>query len=196
MGAGDAVDTDEKIRSAALALFDAARFEAVSVAAICRAAGVSNGSFFHAFATKEALGAALFLSALELYHAAMAAAVADDPDAATGIARLVTAHLAWVVESRPQARFLFEQSRSDWLVHVRERQAQENARFAGQLDRWRAPLMAAGHLAQIDSILFQAQLVGPAQIFCRAWLSGRSAADPRDQADRLIDFARRALLTV
>jgi AcrR family transcriptional regulator len=188
------VDTREKIRAAAMELFDRDGLERVSAAAICRAAGVSNGSFFHAFATKEALGADLFMSALEAYHAAMTDALADDPDAVIGVARLVRAHLGWVVDCRPMARFLFEQSRSGWLVHVRERQSRENELFAVALDRWRAPLVRAGALVDVTSAVFTAEIIGPAQIFCRAWLSGRSPADPREQADALINCALRALV--
>jgi hypothetical protein len=36
--------------------------------------------------------------------------------------------------------------------------------------------------------------MGPAQIFCRAWLSGRDRADPREQIDTLIDCAIRAVV--
>jgi AcrR family transcriptional regulator len=187
------INARERILSAATALFDTEGVEGTSVAAICRAAGVSNGSFFHAFSTKEVLGAELFLAALESYHAAMLAAVADRPDAAGGVRGLVQAHLDWVVSSRIQARFLFEQSRSAWIVHVRERQAVENEQFAQRLDEWRLPLVRAGHLLDLPRGVFIAQLIGPSQIFCRAWLSGRSTADPREQASALIDCADRAL---
>lgn len=182
-----------RIQSAALALFDVQGVEATSVAAICRDAGVSNGSFFHVFPTKEALGADLLLAGLESYHVAMVASVAHAPDAAGGVARLVTAHLDWVVQRRPLARFLFEQSRSDWIVNARERQAQENELFARKLDEWRVPLVREGRLLDLPRSLFIAQLIGPSQIFCRAWLSGRSTADPREQAAFLVDCAVRAL---
>jgi AcrR family transcriptional regulator len=183
----------ERILSAALDLFDGQGVGRTSVAAVCREAGVSNGSFFHAFATKEALCAELYLAALESYHRAMVASVADALDAPEGVARLVRAHLDWVVDSRTHARFLFEQSRSEWIAHVRERQALENEHFARQLDEWRVPLVRAGRLLDLPRSVFIAQLIGPSQIFCRAWLSGRSAADPREQAVTLVDCACRAL---
>jgi len=185
--------TRERIQSAALVLFDVLGVERTSVATICREAGVSNGSFFHSFATKEALGAELFLAALESYHDVMVASVADRPDAPDGVARLVRAHLDWVVGSRSQARFLFERSRSEWIANVRERQALENERFACHLDEWRVPQVHAGTLLDLPRNVFIAQLIGPSQILCRAWLSGRTAADPREQATILIDCARRAL---
>jgi hypothetical protein len=46
----------------------------------------------------------------------------------------------------------------------------------------------------MTSMLFFSQIIGPAQIFCRAWLSGRDRTDPRQQADILIACAIRALV--
>jgi hypothetical protein len=46
----------------------------------------------------------------------------------------------------------------------------------------------------MTSQLFLSQIIGPAQIFCRAWLSGRDRGDPRLQADALIACAARALV--
>ncbi len=110
-----------------------------------------------------------------------------------GIGRLIGAHLDWVVNNRREARYLFEISRSEWAEAVREAQRAENARFSQGIERWRAPLVARGELLAMTPKLFLSQIVGPAQIFCRAWLSGRDRADPRSQADILIACAVRAL---
>jgi hypothetical protein len=42
--------------------------------------------------------------------------------------------------------------------------------------------------------VFFSQIIGPAQIFCRAWLSGRDRSDPGEQADILIACAIRAVV--
>ena len=46
----------------------------------------------------------------------------------------------------------------------------------------------------MTSLVFFSQIIGPAQIFCRAWLSGRDRTDPREQADNLIACAIRAVV--
>lgn len=46
----------------------------------------------------------------------------------------------------------------------------------------------------MTAVLFFSQIIGPAQIFCRAWLSGRDRSDPSQQADILIACATRALV--
>ena len=85
-----------------------------------------------------------------------------------------------------------------WARHsdeVRQAQRSENSRLAEAVERWRSPLIARGELFPMSATLFFSQIVGPAQVFCRAWLSGRDKSDPRAQADTLIACAIRALVT-
>lgn len=188
----------EDLLAAGLAIFDRVGFEAATVAAIRARARTSNGSFFHVFASKKELAGALFLEILEHYHAAMLAALDHDADrplgSLQGIDRLVRAHLGWVVTSRREARYLFEISRSEWTDEVREAQRAQNAHLADGLERWRAPLVANGELLPMTPVMFVSQLIGPAQVFCRAFLSGRDRADPRTEADMLVACAIRALV--
>jgi AcrR family transcriptional regulator len=184
----------EDLLAAGLAEFDREGFEGATVAAIRGRAGASNGSFFHVFDSKKDLAGTLFLEILRRYHAAMLAAVAPDIGARHGIAGLIRAHLDWVANNRREARFLFEISRGEWLEAVRDAQSTQNALMSEGLERWRAPLLARGELLPMAPVVFLSQIIGPAQIFCRAWLSGRDRADPRHQADSLIACAVRALV--
>jgi len=179
--------------AAGLAVFDRDGFEGATVAAIRARARASNGSFFHFFGSKKQLAGTLFLEILQRYHASMVAAIEPACGAREGIARLVRAHLDWVVNNRREARFLFEISRAEWTEEVRSAQRAENSRLARGVERWRAPLLAGGELVPMNSTLFFSQIIGPAQVFCRAWLSGRDRSDPREQADVLVACAIRAL---
>ena len=135
-----------------------------------------------------------FLEILARYHAAVIAAVDESCGAREGVARLIRAHLEWVVKSRREARYLFEISRSEWTEEIRGAQRAQNSRLAEAVERWRAPLVARGELLPMTSSVFFSQIIGPAQIFCRAWLSGRDRADPGEQADILIACAIRAVV--
>jgi hypothetical protein len=110
------------------------------------------------------------------------------------VARLIRAHLDWVVTSRREARYLFEISRSEWTEEVRGAQRAQNGRLSEAVQGWRAPLLERGELLPMTPAVFFSQIIGPAQIFCRAWLSGRDRADPREQADILIACAIRAVV--
>lgn len=184
----------EDLLAAGLAVFDRDGFEGATVAAIRTRARASNGSFFHFFGSKKELAGTLFLEVLHRYHAAVLAAIDASTGAAEGIGRLIRAHLDWVVDNRREARYLFEISRSEWTDAVRDAQRSQNSRLIEGIERWRAPLTGRGELLPMTSTLFFSQIIGPAQIFCRAWLSGRDRSDPRLQADTLIACAVRALV--
>ena len=184
----------EDLLAAGLAVFDRDGFEGATVAAIRTRARASNGSFFHFFGSKKELAGTLFLEILASYHAAVIAAVSEPCAAREGVARLIRAHLDWVVTSRREARYLFEISRSEWTEEVRGAQRAQNTRLAEAVQRWRARLVERGELLPMAPSVFFSQIIGPAQIFCRAWLSGRDRADPREQADVLIACAIRAVV--
>ena len=184
----------EDLLAAGLAVFDRDGFDGATVAAIRTRAGASNGSFFHFFASKKELAGTLFLEVLQRYHVGLLAAVDASATAEEGISRLIRAHLDWVVNNRREARYLFEISRIEWTDAVRDAQRNQNSVLAEGIERWRAPLIARGELLPLTSALFLSQIIGPAQIFCRAWLSGRDPGDPRLQVDTLIACAVRALV--
>jgi len=191
----DAVTTArEDLLAAGLAVFDRDGFEGATVAAIRTRARTSNGSFFHFFGSKKELAGTLFLEILGRYHAAVLAGVTEPCGAQEGVKRLIRAHLDWVVNNRREARYLFEISRSEWTDEIRGAQRAQNSRLAEAVERWRAPLVERGELLPMTATLFFSQIIGPAQIFCRAWLSGRDRSDPRHHADILIACAIRALV--
>ena len=185
----------DDLLAAGLTVFERDGFEGATVAAIRNLARASNGSFFHCFGSKKELAGTLFLEILQRYHASVVAALDPASSARDGIARMIRAHLNWVVNNRREARFLFEISRAEWSEEVRDAQRSENSRLAEGVERWRAPLIARGELFPMSASLFFSQIVGPAQVFCRAWLSGRDRSDPRGHADMLIACANRALVT-
>jgi AcrR family transcriptional regulator len=184
----------QDLLAAGLAVFDRDGFEGATVAAIRTRARASNGSFFHCFGSKKELAGTLFLDVLQGYQAAILAAIDPALGAQDGIARLIRAHLDWVVNNRRKARYLFEISRSEWTEEVRDAQRAQNVRLSDGIEGWCAPLIARDELLPMTATLFFSQIIGPAQIFCRAWLSGRDHSDPRLQAEVLIACAVRALV--
>lgn len=183
-----------QILDAALHLFTEQGFGATTVSAIRQEAQVSNGSFFHAFSSKDELGAELYLRTLISYHSTMIAPLSHPIEAKEGIELMIRAHLSWVVEEKAQAKFLFDQTQSSWLKPIRDRQQEANDRLQRTVSEWIKPLAKSGELVPMPVSLFMAQLIGPAQIMCRAWLSGRSRSDPHNNVDLLVTAAQRALV--
>jgi AcrR family transcriptional regulator len=184
----------DELLAAGLAVFERDGFEGATVAAIRAQACTSNGSFFHFFGSKRELAGTLFLEVLRRYHLAILAVIDGSLGAAEGIERLIRAHLDWVVNNRGEAKYLFEISRSEWAQDVSPTQRAQNTPLAEGIEVWRAPLVASGELLPMPPSLFFGQTIGPAQIFCRAWLSGRETADPRVHTEVFIACAVRALV--
>src|SRR5260370_31114252 len=93
----------EDLLAAGLAVFDRDGFEGATVAAIRTRARASNGSFFHFFGSKMELAGTLFLEVLQLYHAAVLAALHPSFSAHDGLPPFVRPHLALVVDLPPAA---------------------------------------------------------------------------------------------
>ncbi|USG59547.1 TetR/AcrR family transcriptional regulator [Sneathiella marina] len=190
------MSTRDKIANSALELFEQKGVDATSVADICVHAKISNGSFFHAFQSRQDLFKTLYLSALMSYHTAMCAALGPEIGGEKGLANLIQTHIEWVIYNTKQARFLFEQSTEDWWKgeEIRQELERENAQFAQSIAQWRIHLTKKRVLRDVDGKVFFAQVIGPAQIFCRSWLSGRSKSNPLDHCNELIECAQSALV--
>ncbi len=156
--------TKQKLLDAGLTLFLDVGYDGATVAAICTKAGVSNGSFFHAFRNKEALAAELFIAALADYHDALLLVLKGKPNARDGIDELIGAHLNWVETNERYARLLFDQVRPELRSVLSSLQMAENDRFIGGVDAWRLPLQEKNILINQSRLEFMALLVGPAQI--------------------------------
>ena len=178
----------------ALPLFVEEGYDAVSVEKLRKAAGVSNGSFFHSFATKAELAAALLVACIGDYHAAILHVLSDRPPAADGVASIVRAHMSWVRHNRSKAQFMLDEARSAWLADAAQPIRSENAMFAAAIEDWRAPLVARGALYAMPIEVFLAQLIGPANLLCRMWLTGRLPRSLSRFEKDLVAAAQRALV--
>jgi len=187
----------ERIIATACAHFLAHGFEDARVAAIRSEAGVSNGSFFHHFPSKDALGAHVYLGIVADYQASMLDVLGGPPalvEAPIAIERLIRRHLAWVVGQRERAAYVFNASRTEWAGLVGDELNALNARFLDAFEAWRLPRMESGELVDIERGLFIAQLLGPTQMLCRRWLAGQDACTPDRAADTLVACAIRGLV--
>jgi len=187
-------DTRTALLKAALAVFTDMGYERATVASICAHSGMSNGSFYHFFKSKEALAATLYIDVLRSYHGDMIASVGSDTPAAQGVERLLEAHLCWVMRERLSATFLFAHSKPEWIAYVAAEIQASNAEYRSLLQDWIERRIADGTLRDLPIRVLLSQIIGPAQIFCRAWLSGREAESPDKYKAYLLDCAQRAVV--
>lgn len=189
----DKPDRKQEILQAAIACFNELGIEATSIDAIRTRSGASVGSIYHHFGNKEGIVAYLFLNGLDDYWQRLLAALQQAADAEAGVRAMVSCYVEWVLASQDLARFIFQArtlvSRSAQGEQLLQKN-KENLRAAlGYFKPW----LERGELRQLPSELYWALIVGPAQEYCRAWLSGRVKADPRSLIVPLADAAWRAV---
>ena len=186
----------ERLLHAATELFADEGYDAVGVERLRARAGVSNGSFFHLFAAKEDLAAELLVACVIDYQGAIVRALSRCDDATTGVAAIVRTHIRWVVENRSKARFMLDDARAAWFARAAPRLRDHNEEFAKAIERWRAPLVAQGRLRDVSIDVFLATVIGPANLICRTWITGRkhSPSSPARSERELVALAQQALV--
>ncbi|MFE8070064.1 TetR/AcrR family transcriptional regulator [Marinobacteraceae bacterium S3BR75-40.1] len=183
----------QEILQAALACFLEQGVEATTIEMIRERSGASIGSLYHHFGNKDRLAATLFIQGLRDYSGRLQQALADDPDAETGIRLMVTSYIDWVVENPDWARFIFTARRQVIQGEAAEELKADNRRQFSAIREWLQPRIEAGQLRAVPLELFHALVNGPAQDYVRSWLAGRVRTSPLDYRQPLADAAWRSL---
>ena len=161
--------TRQALLRAAASSFLEQGFEATSMEQVRVAAGVSNGSLYHHFPTRNHLARAIYEEALHDYQASLRAALGRALSAEEGVRRLVKRHIAWVLRSPQQARILIELraftaiegSAPDWQL--------VNAEVFAALKAWIARHVAEGSLRELPFEVWMAMVFAPVMQLTSTW---------------------------
>jgi AcrR family transcriptional regulator len=184
--------TRDRILAAAADLFLAAGVENVSVAEVCRAAGVSNGSFFHHFPSKEELALEITLALRREYWDQVLAAMESRKDVMKGIEGAIRAAFAYQKEFPDRYRL----SRSDdapWMRGNEQRVRDDNAPYRGRAAQWIAAHVAHKELPLLLPEIYGALLFGMPHWVARNANSGATPTDFKVAADQLVQTIQKAL---
>lgn len=188
-----ALDTKDRILDAALKLFLEQGMGATRIEQICKQADVSNGSLFHFFANKEAIGVALYVGGIASYQAALLAEVAEPRAPADTLRALIGAHWQWVSAEPRRARFLFAQGPPSWHPDAEAQIHTHNAEARDVFARWLAVPSQRAALRDIPPDAFAPLLLGASMMATRAWLR-EGNAPPDKHVGLFADAALRSLL--
>jgi len=182
----------DRILAAATELFLAEGVEAVSVAEICRAAGVSNGSFFHHFPSKDGLALEITLGLRREYWDHVLAAMEPCTNAMAGVEGAIRAAFDY------QGKFpdRYRLSRSDdapWMRGNDQRIRDDNAPYRGRAGLWIATRAAEGQLPLMLPEIYGALLFGMPHWVARNANSGAAPTDLSAAADQLVQTIQKAL---
>jgi AcrR family transcriptional regulator len=181
-----------RILEAALALFLKQGVEAVSVAEICRAAGVSNGSFFHHFPSKDELALEISLALRREYWDFVLAELEPKADAMAGVAGAIRAAFAYLRDFPDRYRL----SRSDdapWMRGNDQRIRDDNAPYRARAAQWIAAHVAAGELPLLLPEIYGSLLFGMPHWVARNAHSGATPTDMSAAETQLVETIQKAL---
>ena len=158
--------TRDIIVQAAVACAGAGDWEGTSLQAVRKCAGVSNGSLFHYFPTRQDLTSAVVAAALEDHHRVLLAELgADAEDGVTGVVRR---HLQWVRDNPGIARLLLGTPLAMLRAAVPEAALEDSRRFHTAVSAW----LSEHDWAQRPQLrVVLALWIGPAQECSRLWLA-------------------------
>jgi AcrR family transcriptional regulator len=186
--------TKDRILDAALTLFLEQGMAATRIGQICKQAGVSNGSLFHFFPSKEAIGVALYVGGIASYQAALIGELAEPRPPARMLRALVLSHWDWVFAERPRARFLFLQGPPSWHPDAEAQIEQHNARAQQALAEWLGAPSQRDALRDVPLDAFTPILLGPSMMATRAWLRAPVPPPTTYHVSLFADAAVRSLL--
>lgn len=187
------MDTRAKLLAAARTRFTSRGFTATSMDDIRRDAGVSNGSLFHHFRTKNHVARALYLETIAAHQAMLAREVAEATGAADAIARMVEGHIAWVLAHREDARILVELRGETTIDGEEVSWDRVNAEAFGRLRAFLAAGIAKGELLDLPLDAWMALVFGPVLQLTRRWTREPDRAVPKEVRAALV---RAAVLAV
>lgn len=182
--------TREKVLEAATELVVELGHENVSMKELVERSGVSNGSIFHHFGSKDGVLEAIFERERRAYLGYISKATLEyEGDPCDALAAASAAAIVYQARD-PQRHFrlISQFSHSEWLYAKRQMWND----LAGDIERpvieWAMPHLAAGRLPMLPPAMIQSLLLGSAELVCHQWRAGRIGGKLEDQAPIVAAF--------
>ena len=177
----------------ALALFNEQGVEATTIEMIRAECDTSVGAIYHHFGNKEGLVAALFFTALDDQAQLRDRYLADAKTTEEGVYALVHSYVDWV-DSQPEwARFQYHARFAITKSPFKDQLATRNKTRNQTFGEWLAEPGRRDELRAVPGELLLSLIIGQADSYCRAWLSGRVKGSPKAYRDLLAQAAWRSI---
>lgn len=175
----------QRALEAALSLFEAQGVVNTTIEEVRDRSGVSIGSLYHHFGSRDGLVAALFDELLSRYRAHLMVALSVSQDARALLDAFVRAHIGWAVANPAAARFMSEHRRSPAVTSGEAKLQQGTADFLRPILMRLKPAVSAGTIRSLPPELLLSLVIGPVQSWTRLWLDGQTGLKPETAAKRI-----------
>ena len=171
----------------ALACFNEHGIEPTTIDMVLAKCEASVGNLYHHFGSKDGLVAALFFCALADQASLVDEELARAETMKEGVAALVYSYVDWVSAQPELARFMF-QARSAVSKGLQARELMQRNRDRNKaVMAWFAQPDRIGGLKALPPELLFSLIIGAAENYSRAWLSGRVKASPMQYRELLAE---------
>lgn len=187
--------TREKVLKAARDLIVEHGHEQVSLKEICERSGVSNGSVFHHFGSKEGIVRELFSAERAAYLGVIRTAIMQyEGDPCDAFAAGTRAALYFQAENPERfGRLIAEFSDSEWLRRNVDVWLAVASEEESPVIGWAAEHFSSGALPILPPAFYQAAMLGPTDLLSRAHRQGRLGGELKDLGDELAEFVSAGL---
>ncbi len=186
--------TRARILETALECFLSSGYEQTSVARICERSGVSNGTLFHHFPTKEAIADALYLESIAEFQEGLWLLLAETPRSLREAVRGVIAHqVEWIEANVDRARFVYMRGTLDGDSPGYGELEEMNNRLAMAYRAFLEPLLERGQVRPMSMLVLNAIVTGPTHALARRWLAKQLGLPLHAYVDELAEAAAAAL---
>jgi AcrR family transcriptional regulator len=185
--------TRRAILKAALGSFASKGFAASTLDDVHRRSGISIGSIYHHFGSKEQIGGALYVEGLRDYQESIISALMKSSDARTAIRSIIIRHLDWIRANPAWSEYLFENRRSKFVAATELEIRQLNQNMFREVGLVLNKYRRRGEILRLPLDVTIAILIGPAQQFARMWLEHRAELDISVATNALADAAWRSI---
>jgi AcrR family transcriptional regulator len=182
-------DLKRSILREALACFNEVGIEATNIETIRAHCDTSVGAIYHHFGSKEGIVAALFFAALEDQAALREHYLTQAQTAQAGVEALVRSYVEWVDAQPDWARFVFQSRFAVANGPFKDELLTRNKQRNRQLTEWMSEEGRAQAFSHIPAELLLSLIIGAAENYARAWLSGRVKNSPNAYASLLAQAA-------
>jgi len=173
----------------ALACFNEVGIEATNIETIRALCDTSVGAIYHHFGSKEGLVAALFFAALEDQAALREQFLGDAKSAREGVTALVRSYVQWVDAQPDWARFVFQSRFAVANGPFKDELLTRNQLRNRHMSEWFGGEGRREQLSHVPAELLFSLIIGAAESYSRAWLSGRVKQSPAAYAELLAQAA-------
>jgi len=185
--------TRRAILKAALECFADKGFTETTLDDVRKRSGISIGSIYHHFGSKEQIGGALYLEGLRDYQQGITSALRQSGDARSAIRGIVISHLEWVRTNPAWSEYLFENRRTKFVAAIELQIGQLNQVAFREWTSLLYKYQQRGEIMRLPLDVTVSILIGPAQQLARMWLGRRAKIDIAAATAPLADAAWRSI---